>query len=112
MGGTVLGMIIYLFPVWVAFFLGILVGWAWKPRRAALGNCKSDVSATSSPSTLVNPSNFGASSRNNVIENEPIPSPCNDTTTVMSRYYFPSEFNRFTFFFFFSSDILLRWLNF
>lgn len=104
MGGTVLGMIIYLFPVWVAFFLGILVGWAWKPRWAALGNCKSDVSVTSSPSTSVNPSNFGASSRNNVIENEPIPSPC----TVMSRYYFPSEFNMFLsfslvylFFFFF-----------
>lgn len=82
MGGTVLGMIIYLFPVWVAFFLGIMVGWAWKPSWAALGYCKSDISVTSSLSTSVIPSNFGTSARNNVIENQPITTPCTDTAAM------------------------------
>ncbi|KAI3471263.1 hypothetical protein Pfo_027926 [Paulownia fortunei] len=49
----IIGMIQFLGPVWIAFFLGIMVGWAWKPRWASLGNCKFEFSAPSSPSALV-----------------------------------------------------------
>lgn len=51
----ILGMIQLLGPVWVAFLLGIMVGWAWKPRWATLGNCKFDFSAPSSPSSALIP---------------------------------------------------------
>ncbi|XP_019195109.1 PREDICTED: uncharacterized protein LOC109188912 isoform X2 [Ipomoea nil] len=40
-------------PVWVAFFLGVIIGWAWKPKWARLGNCKFDFSAPSSPTPFV-----------------------------------------------------------
>lgn len=49
----VIGMIQFLGPVWIAFLFGLMVGWAWKPRWASLGNCKFDFSAPSSPSTVV-----------------------------------------------------------
>ncbi|KAG6429435.1 hypothetical protein SASPL_107486 [Salvia splendens] len=48
----VIGIIQYLGPVWFAFFLGIIVGWVWKPRWATLGNCKFDFSSPPSPSAL------------------------------------------------------------
>nr|GMD55071.1 phosphatidylcholine transfer protein-like isoform X3 [Ipomoea batatas] len=40
-------------PVWVAFFLGVIIGWTWKPKWASLGNCKFDFSAPSSPTAFV-----------------------------------------------------------
>ncbi|KAL3521712.1 hypothetical protein ACH5RR_019861 [Cinchona calisaya] len=55
-GEMVVGMIMLLVPVWVAFLVGIMVGWAWKPRWANLGNCKFDFSAPSSPSSFLIPS--------------------------------------------------------
>lgn len=45
-------MMQFLGPVWIAFFLGVMVGWAWKPKWATLGNCKFDFYAPSSPSTF------------------------------------------------------------
>ncbi|KAH6770989.1 Polyketide cyclase/dehydrase and lipid transport superfamily protein [Perilla frutescens var. hirtella] len=48
----IIGVIQFLGPVWIGFLLGVMVGWAWKPRWATLGNCKFDFSAPSSPSTL------------------------------------------------------------
>ncbi|KAL8534676.1 hypothetical protein ACS0TY_010631 [Phlomoides rotata] len=51
----ILGMIQLLGPVWVSFLLGIMVGWAWKPRWATLGNCKFDFSTPSSPSSALVP---------------------------------------------------------
>ncbi|XP_071929286.1 uncharacterized protein [Coffea arabica] len=63
MGGMVVGVIMLLGPVWVAFLLGVMLGWAWKPRWASLGNCKFDFSAPSSPCSSLLPSNvlsFGA----------------------------------------------------
>lgn len=39
----------------IAFLLGVMVGWSWKPRWASLGNCKFQLSAPSSPSALVSP---------------------------------------------------------
>lgn len=51
----IIGMIQVLGPVWIAFILGIMVGWAWKPRWACLGNCKLEFSAPSSPSSSVPP---------------------------------------------------------
>ncbi|CAI9086982.1 OLC1v1020930C1 [Oldenlandia corymbosa var. corymbosa] len=48
--GMILGMIMLLGPVWIGFLVGILAGWAWKPRWATLRNCnKFDFSAPSSP---------------------------------------------------------------
>ncbi|KAK3042841.1 hypothetical protein RJ639_001114 [Escallonia herrerae] len=53
MGAIALEMMIFLGPVWIAFFLGIMVGWAWKPRWASFGICKFDGSAPSSPPALI-----------------------------------------------------------
>jgi hypothetical protein len=44
-------MLFLCFVVWVAFFLGVIVGWAWKPRWATLGS--DDKFKFSSPSTVV-----------------------------------------------------------
>ncbi|GFP93700.1 star-related lipid transfer protein 7 mitochondrial [Phtheirospermum japonicum] len=49
----ILGLIKFLGPVWIAFLVGVMVGWAWKPRWASLGNCKFDFSAPSSPSASI-----------------------------------------------------------
>ncbi|CAA0817105.1 Polyketide cyclase/dehydrase and lipid transport superfamily protein [Striga hermonthica] len=49
----VLGLIQILGPVWIAFFLGVVVGWAWKPRWSSLGNCKFESSAPPSPSASI-----------------------------------------------------------
>ncbi|KAL6581595.1 hypothetical protein OROMI_007518 [Orobanche minor] len=49
----ILGMIQFLGPVWLAFLLGVMLGWAWKPRWASLGNCKFEISAPSSPSASI-----------------------------------------------------------
>ncbi|KAL0340926.1 UNVERIFIED_CONTAM: hypothetical protein Sradi_4609400 [Sesamum radiatum] len=48
----IIGMIQFLGPIWVAFLVGIMVGWVWKPRWASLGNCKFEFSAPSSPAAL------------------------------------------------------------
>lgn len=49
----ILEMINLLGPVSIAFLLGLMVGWVWKPRWVSLGNCKFEFSAPSSPSALV-----------------------------------------------------------
>ncbi|XP_022738015.1 uncharacterized protein LOC111290801 isoform X1 [Durio zibethinus] len=33
-------MILYLGPLWIAFFVGIILGWAWKPKWASQGTPK------------------------------------------------------------------------
>ncbi|KAL0382484.1 UNVERIFIED_CONTAM: hypothetical protein Scaly_0535700 [Sesamum calycinum] len=48
----IIGMIQFLGPIWIAFLVGIMVGWVWKPRWASLGNCKFEFSAPSSPAAL------------------------------------------------------------
>ncbi|CAA2965835.1 stAR-related lipid transfer 7, mitochondrial-like isoform X1 [Olea europaea subsp. europaea] len=53
MGAIIIGMIQILGPVWIAFLLGIMVGWAWKPGWASLRKRKFDFSAPSSPSALI-----------------------------------------------------------
>lgn len=50
---TMLGMMQFLGPVWIGFGLGIMFGWAWKPRWASLGNCKYESSPPPSPSAGV-----------------------------------------------------------
>ncbi|KAG8390455.1 hypothetical protein BUALT_Bualt01G0085100 [Buddleja alternifolia] len=52
-GGMVIGMMQFLGPVWIAFFLGVMLGWVWKPRWSRLGDCKFEFSAPSSPSALI-----------------------------------------------------------
>ncbi|KAL5567666.1 hypothetical protein UlMin_024241 [Ulmus minor] len=39
--GVCTGMMVFLCPVWVAFLLGIMVGWAWKPKWVSSGKDKS-----------------------------------------------------------------------
>lgn len=57
-GAIFVEMVCCLGPVWIAFFVGIVVGWTWKPKWATLGNCKFDFSMPSSPTALVlSPSN-------------------------------------------------------
>lgn len=62
----IVGMIQFLGPVWIAFLLGIMVGWVWKPRWASLGNCKFEFSVPSSPSALVPASVKGFGSTQNL----------------------------------------------
>lgn len=62
---TVVGMFTEIFmfpgPIWLAFFIGIVVGWAWKPRWASFGGEKIacslvkslDICIPSSPSKAV-----------------------------------------------------------
>ena len=62
---TILGVCTWMFmffgPIWVAFFIGIILGWAWKPKWASLGLEKLassfskslDLCLTSSPSNAV-----------------------------------------------------------
>lgn len=58
--GIILGMIMLLGPVSIAFLVGIVVGWAWKPRWASLGSCKLDFFAPSSPCAALIPSTVEA----------------------------------------------------
>ncbi|CAA3009981.1 stAR-related lipid transfer 7, mitochondrial-like isoform X1 [Olea europaea subsp. europaea] len=53
LGAIIIGMTQFLGPVWIAFFLGIMVGWVWKPGWANLGKHKFDFSAPSSLSSLI-----------------------------------------------------------
>lgn len=52
-GAVVVEMMMFLGPVWVALFLGVIIGWTWKPKWASLDNCKFDFSAPSSPTAFV-----------------------------------------------------------
>lgn len=38
--GVCTGMAMFLGPIWLAFFVGIIVGWLWKPKWASLGKEK------------------------------------------------------------------------
>lgn len=54
--GVWAGMMLFLVPIWVAFAIGILVGWFWKPQWASKGTEKlscsvSKASASSSYSS-------------------------------------------------------------
>ncbi|KAF7816626.1 StAR-related lipid transfer protein 7, mitochondrial [Senna tora] len=35
--GVCTGMVLFFGPIWVAFLVGVVVGWAWKPKWASLG---------------------------------------------------------------------------
>ncbi|KAF8008361.1 hypothetical protein BT93_K2130 [Corymbia citriodora subsp. variegata] len=35
--GVCADVVLFLVPVWIAFLLGVLVGWVWKPKWASLG---------------------------------------------------------------------------
>ncbi|XP_057478584.1 uncharacterized protein LOC130765974 [Actinidia eriantha] len=54
-GGVLVDMLLFLVPVWIAFVVGVIVGWAWKPRWAATQgyNGKFNFSAVPSPSVDV-----------------------------------------------------------
>lgn len=52
-GAVFVEIMVFLGPVWIAFLVGITVGWIWKPKWAAWKNCKFDFSVPSSPSASV-----------------------------------------------------------
>ncbi|GMH08827.1 hypothetical protein Nepgr_010667 [Nepenthes gracilis] len=62
LGGIVIEIVLFIIPVWVAFFVGLMVGWAWRPSWASLNWNKLDhlvstiFSAPSSPSKASKPS--------------------------------------------------------
>ncbi|XP_023754945.1 uncharacterized protein LOC111903398 [Lactuca sativa] len=56
LGEIVREMLMILGPVGIAFFLGVMIGWAWKPRWANLGNCEIDSLVSSSPPLSLMPS--------------------------------------------------------
>lgn len=41
-GGVCTEMMVFLGPVWIAFFIGVVVGWLWKPKWANLERRKLD----------------------------------------------------------------------
>ncbi|KAK4793842.1 hypothetical protein SAY86_011836 [Trapa natans] len=49
LGAAVLELLVLMVPIWVALFLGVLVGWAWKPKWANLPGAFSEGSVVSSP---------------------------------------------------------------
>lgn len=71
MVGVWTGVMVFLGPIWVAFVIGVLVGWAWKPKWATMGrenlSCSIlnafDFLSRSSPSlTLINGKDMSRSS--------------------------------------------------
>ncbi|KAE9604065.1 putative START-like domain-containing protein [Lupinus albus] len=38
--GVFSGMVLFLGPIWLAFFIGLSVGWLWKPKWASMGKEK------------------------------------------------------------------------
>ncbi|PKI64389.1 hypothetical protein CRG98_015249, partial [Punica granatum] len=48
-GGVLAELVTLMAPVWVAVVVGVLVGWAWKPKWANLGKDLLDGSKESSP---------------------------------------------------------------
>lgn len=58
----VLGELVTLMaPVWIAVIVGVLVGWAWKPKWANLGMELLDGSKESSPVSTASSSTFASS---------------------------------------------------
>lgn len=47
-GDVVVELMLFLGPVWIAVLVGLVVGWAWKPRWANLGREKSDLKVSRS----------------------------------------------------------------
>lgn len=54
-GEVIVDMFMFIGPVWIAFLLGVMVGWSWRPRWASLGFYNFHLSAPASPSPLVSP---------------------------------------------------------
>ncbi|KAL3650597.1 hypothetical protein CASFOL_007000 [Castilleja foliolosa] len=77
----ILGLIKFIGPVWIAFFVGVIAGWAWKPRWASLGNCKFDFSAPSSPSASISISDARAEKSFGSIRNSDY---CNTRTAILN----------------------------
>ncbi|XP_010099429.2 uncharacterized protein LOC21386794 [Morus notabilis] len=61
MVGVCTGMIMFLVPIWVAFIVGVMVGWAWKPKWASFGN-DNNLDFSSSPSKSLDKKNLSLSS--------------------------------------------------
>ncbi|CAN4085629.1 unnamed protein product [Withania somnifera] len=55
-GAVFVEIMMFLGPVWIAFLVGIMVGWIWKPKWASWKNCKFDFSAPSWPTVALVPS--------------------------------------------------------
>lgn len=53
-GEVMLGVCVFMSPVWIAFLLGLMVGWAWKPRWVSSVILKLQSLLSSSP-PLVSP---------------------------------------------------------
>lgn len=51
LGAVVLELAVLVVPIWVALFVGVLVGWVWRPKWANLAAAVSVGSEESSPSS-------------------------------------------------------------
>lgn len=79
-GAVFVEVMVFLGPVWIAFLLGITLGWIWKPKWATWKNCKFDFSAPSSPTVLVPSTSKGLE----LIEPQSFQSPKTRTPSVGS----------------------------
>lgn len=89
-------MLIFLGPVTFAFFIGIIVGWVWKPRWISSGDCKFDWPAVENQTagSKQNPQQqsaqigddvgFGSSSVGRKIAKEPFKFPSTDNPSCSS----------------------------
>ena len=46
-------MLLFLVPVWIAFLVGVIVGWAWKPRWVTTQGYNGKFNCLAVPSPLV-----------------------------------------------------------
>ncbi|CAL5364626.1 hypothetical protein CsSME_00002075 [Camellia sinensis var. sinensis] len=87
-GGVFVDMMMFLVPLWIAFLVGIMVGWVWKPRWAILGyNGKFNCSPFSSSLAAVIPSpvkGFRSCPMEDGVDKEQVPVPFTEDTNCSS----------------------------
>ncbi|GAA0150266.1 hypothetical protein LIER_09244 [Lithospermum erythrorhizon] len=92
-GDVVTEMFLLLGPVWIAFLLGLMLGWAWKPRWVSLGNSKFDISAPPSPSAFTSIKDLAANLKKETLSNSSGPSfvaPSNNITIEKEEFASPA----------------------
>ncbi|XP_059667316.1 uncharacterized protein LOC132312812 isoform X2 [Cornus florida] len=88
-GAVFMEVMIFLSPVWIAFLVGVLVGWVWKPRWAnSRNNGKFDCS---SPTSIISSPVKGFGSMQS-LNSSKVPKPsCMDSGVDKHQISFPSS---------------------
>ncbi|KAF2298067.1 hypothetical protein GH714_010846 [Hevea brasiliensis] len=66
-GDVVIELVMFMIPLWIAVIVGVLVGWAWKPKWANLGRVMFDSSVSKdSATTVASPASLSISTLNSL----------------------------------------------